>query len=109
MSDEIILERKGRVGSVTLNRPKALNALTQPMVLGLDARLKEWAADPAIAAVVVRGAARDDGRVPFCAGGDIRLLYGEQDDPTVTSPPSSTRRNTGSTPSSSATPSPMSR
>ena len=81
MSDEIILERKGRVGSVTLNRPKALNALTQPMVLDLDARLKEWAEDPAIAAVVVRGAAREDGRVPFCAGGDIRLLYGERDDP----------------------------
>ena len=66
---------------MTLNRPKALNALTQPMVLGLDARLKEWAEDPSVAAVVVRGAARDDGRVPFCAGGDIRLLYGEQDDP----------------------------
>ena len=81
MSDEIILERKGRVGSVTLNRPKALNALTQPMVLDLDARLKEWSEDPAIAAVVVRGAAREDGRVPFCAGGDIRLLYGERDDP----------------------------
>ena len=81
MSDEIILERKGRIGSVTLNRPKALNALTQPMVLGLDARLREWAQDPAIAAVVIRGAAREDGRVPFCAGGDIRLLYGERDDP----------------------------
>ncbi len=81
MSDEIILEQKGRVGSITLNRPRALNALTQPMVLGLDARLREWAEDPAIAAVVIRGAARDDGRVPFCAGGDIRLLYGERDDP----------------------------
>ena len=81
MSDEIILERKGRVGSVTLNRPKALNALTQPMVLDLHARLEEWAEDTAIAAVVVRGAAREDGRVPFCAGGDIRLLYGERDDP----------------------------
>ncbi len=81
MNEEIILERKGRVGSVTLNRPKALNALTQPMVLDLDARLKEWAEDPSITAVVVRGAGRDDGRVPFCAGGDIRLLYGEQDDP----------------------------
>lgn len=81
MSDEIILERKGRVGSVTLNRPKALNALTQPMVLDLDARIREWAADESLAAVVVRGATRDDGRVPFCAGGDIRLLYGERDDP----------------------------
>ena len=81
MSDEIILERKGRTGSVTLNRPKALNALTQPMVLALDARLREWAADDSLAAVVVRGAAREDGRVPFCAGGDIRLLYGERDDP----------------------------
>lgn len=81
MSDEIILERKGRTGSITLNRPKALNALTQPMVLALDARLREWAADDSLAAVVVRGAAREDGRVPFCAGGDIRLLYGERDDP----------------------------
>ena len=81
MSDEIILERKGRTGSVTLNRPKALNALTQPMVLELDARLREWAEDPGVAAVVVRGAAREDGRVPFCAGGDIRLIYGEQSDP----------------------------
>ena len=81
MSDEIILERRGRVGSVTLNRPRALNALTQPMVLGLDPRLREWADDPSVACVVIRGAARDDGRVPFCAGGDIRLLYGERDDP----------------------------
>ena len=80
MSDEIILERKGGIGSVTLNRPAALNALTQPMVLGLDARLREWAADPAIAAVVIRGAARDADRAPFCAGGDIRLLYGERGD-----------------------------
>lgn len=81
MSDEIVLERKGRTGSVTLNRPKALNALTQPMVLALDARVREWADDPSIVAVVIRGAAREDGRVPFCAGGDIRLLYGERDDP----------------------------
>ena len=57
MSDEIILERKGRVGSVTMQRPKALNALTQPMVVDLDTRLREWADDPAIAAVVIRGAA----------------------------------------------------
>lgn len=79
--DEIVLERSGRVGSVTLNRPRALNALTQPMVVALDARLREWADDPAVAAVVVRGAARDDGRVPFCAGGDIRLLYDQRADP----------------------------
>lgn len=79
--DEIVLERVGRVGSVTLNRPRALNALTQPMVVALDARLREWADDPAVAAVVVRGAAREDGRVPFCAGGDIRLLYDRRADP----------------------------
>ena len=81
MRDEIVLERSGRVGSVTLNRPRALNALTQPMVVALDARLREWAGDPAVAAVVVRGAAREDGRVPFCAGGDIRLLYDRRADP----------------------------
>lgn len=78
---EILLAVTGGLGEITLNRPKALNAVTQPMVTAMDAQLKTWAEDPAIGAVVVRGAPRDETRVPFCAGGDIRLIYDERNDP----------------------------
>jgi enoyl-CoA hydratase len=69
--DEILFEAKGGVGLVTLNRPQALNALTLGMVHELDARLRDWAGDPAVRCVVVQGA----GDRAFCAGGDIRALY----------------------------------
>jgi enoyl-CoA hydratase len=59
----------GRVGLITLNRPKALNALDQQMCLAIDAALKVWEKDDAIAAVVIRGA----GGRAFCSGGDVRL------------------------------------
>ncbi len=68
---ELIRERRGRIGLVTLNRPKALNALTPGMVRGLAEALDAWERDDAVAAVVVTGA---PGKA-FCAGGDIRLLY----------------------------------
>jgi enoyl-CoA hydratase len=80
-ADELIVERAGQVGSITLNRPRVLNVLTPVMVDGLNATLKAWAKDPAVKAVVIRGAARDDGKVPFCAGGDIRMLYEQRVDP----------------------------
>jgi enoyl-CoA hydratase len=69
--NEIIFERRGAVGLITLNRPKALNALTHSMVVAMHARLKEWADDSAIACVVIQG----EGERAFCAGGDIRALY----------------------------------
>lgn len=65
--DEILFERRGRIGLVTLNRPAALNALSHAMVLSLAERLTEWGADDSLAAVVVRGRGR-----AFCSGGDIR-------------------------------------
>ncbi|MBV9077551.1 MAG: enoyl-CoA hydratase/isomerase family protein [Methylobacteriaceae bacterium] len=68
---EIICEARGAVGLVTLNRPQALNALTSGMVDALAAALRDWARDPAIGCVVVRGA----GGRAFSAGGDIRALY----------------------------------
>lgn len=68
---EILFGRAGGIGHVTLNRPKALNALTLSMVRALDAQMEAWAIDPAIHAVVVRGA----GDRAFCAGGDIAALY----------------------------------
>lgn len=65
--DEILFERRGRIGLVTLNRPAALNALSHAMVRSLAERLGEWGADDSLAAVVVRGIGR-----AFCSGGDIR-------------------------------------
>ena len=71
MNDEILFEQRGSAGLVTLNRPKALNALTHDMAVAMLARLKDWAADDAVQTVVIQG----QGDRAFCAGGDIRTLY----------------------------------
>jgi enoyl-CoA hydratase len=68
---EIRFERRGPLGLVTLDRPQALNALTMEMCRAFKARLDAWAQDPAVEAVVVRGA----GERAFCAGGDIRAIW----------------------------------
>jgi len=68
---DIQFEVRGRAGFVTLNRPQALNALTLPMIEAMDARLAAWATDPAVDAVVARGA----GDRAFCAGGDVRAIW----------------------------------
>jgi enoyl-CoA hydratase len=68
---EILFDRRGGAGLVTLNRPKALNAVTLGMVRGLAQQLAEWAGDPAVTRVVVTAA----GARAFSAGGDIRDLY----------------------------------
>ena len=70
--DDIRLERRGGLVVVTLNRPRALNALTMPMCQTLDAGLTSWQADPSVHAVLIKGA----GERAFCAGGDVRWLYG---------------------------------
>lgn len=71
MSDDILFEKRGHAGFVTLNRPKALNALSFDMVRALARQLTAWESDPGIAHVVVTGA----GDKAFCAGGDIRSIY----------------------------------
>ena len=63
---EILFSVRGPLGLVTLNRPQALNALTIGMYRAFDRQLALWQRDPAIKAVVVRGAGR-----AFCAGGDV--------------------------------------
>jgi enoyl-CoA hydratase len=70
MTDELIIRVEGKVGRISLNRPKAIHSLTLPMVHGMVEALANWANDPAITAVIVDHA---EGR-GFCAGGDIRLL-----------------------------------
>ncbi|HEX6103295.1 MAG TPA: enoyl-CoA hydratase/isomerase family protein [Alphaproteobacteria bacterium] len=72
-ADDILFERRGGLGLVRLNRPQALNALTLEMSRRLDAMLKEWAADPEVRLVAIRGV----GERAFCAGGDVRALYKE--------------------------------
>ena len=70
MSD-IDIRVEGRCGRVTLNRPAALNALSEPMCVALDAALVAWASDDSIDLVVIDAA----GERAFCAGGDIAELY----------------------------------
>jgi enoyl-CoA hydratase len=70
-TDEILLERQGGLALVTLNRPKALNTLTLGMYRTLDPDLLAWGKDPAVRAVLIRGA----GGRAFCAGGDVRAIF----------------------------------
>ena len=73
MTDEphVLFEQRGAAGLITLNRPKALNALTHGMCIAMKAKLDEWARDASVQTVVIQGA----GEKAFCAGGDIRSLY----------------------------------
>lgn len=72
----------GGIGLITLNRPKALNALSLAMVQALLATLQAWRDDPAVFAVAIRGSNKI-GRPGspeslfggFCAGGDIRFFH----------------------------------
>ncbi|MDH6136283.1 enoyl-CoA hydratase [Kitasatospora sp. MAA4] len=69
--DSVLARKDGRVGRLTLNRPRAINALDHAMVRRLDAVLADWAVDQEVAAVVVTGA----GERGLCAGGDIRFFH----------------------------------
>jgi len=71
---EVIFDHKGSIGLITLNRPKALNALSLSMVKMIHAQLLNWERDNKIFAVVIQGA----GDKTFCAGGDIRVLYNKR-------------------------------
>lgn len=71
MSEFIETRIVNHVGLITLNRPKALNALSPDMIRSLTAALLQWAEDPQVYAVFVRGV----GEKGFCAGGDIRYFY----------------------------------
>ncbi len=70
MTDDILIHTHGRVGHISLNRPKALHALTLDMCHAMSAALSKWADDDQIEAVILDHA---EGR-GFCAGGDINLL-----------------------------------
>lgn len=69
-TDEVLFARQGPLGRIRLNRPRAINALTQGMVASMQAQLELWAGDDAVTAVALEGA----GERGLCAGGDVRAL-----------------------------------
>lgn len=79
---ELLIERRGSVGFITLHRPKALNALSLAMVQELLAVLTTWRDDPTVQVVAIRGSNKvgrpgtpDSLFGGFCAGGDIRFFH----------------------------------
>ncbi|OOP62468.1 3-hydroxyisobutyryl-CoA hydrolase [Arthrobacter sp. SRS-W-1-2016] len=68
---EVLFEKRGHLGVITLNRPQAVNALTSGMVHAMLEQLTEWADDDGVKTVLVHGA----GERGLCAGGDIVAIY----------------------------------
>ncbi|MFF6952724.1 enoyl-CoA hydratase/isomerase family protein [Streptomyces iakyrus] len=74
--EPVLFHTSGRAAHITLNRPRALNALTHTMVRRIDEALTEWERDPAVETVVITGA----GERGLCAGGDIRAIHDDARD-----------------------------
>jgi enoyl-CoA hydratase len=72
MTDLIVTEQ-GAAGRATLNRPKALNAITHQMLLDLEIAMRDWAANDNVKIALIDAV----GDRAFCAGGDIVDLYNE--------------------------------
>lgn len=70
--ETILFERRDRVAIVTLNRPKALNALNTQLMLEVTGLLVELGSDPDIGAIVLTGSAR-----AFAAGADIKEMQNQ--------------------------------
>jgi enoyl-CoA hydratase len=68
---ELLIRVEGRVGRLTLNRPKALHSLTLNMCQLMTEALLAWQDDPAVELVMID----HSGERGFCSGGDIRMLY----------------------------------
>ncbi|MBS7807127.1 enoyl-CoA hydratase/isomerase family protein [Variovorax sp. PCZ-1] len=76
----VLVEERGNAGLITLNRPKALNALSLGMVRQITAALLKWRDQANIQLVAIRGTGKlpDGSFAPFgsfCAGGDIRFFH----------------------------------
>jgi enoyl-CoA hydratase len=70
--ENILAERRGTVGLITLNRPKALNALNAALIAEIGAAFDDLEGDPVIAAIVLTG-----GEKAFAAGADIKEMAGK--------------------------------
>src|ERR1700735_696808 len=67
---EVLIETRGRLGLITLNRPKALNALSLGMIEVIEAALADWGGDERVGAVLIHGA----GDKAFRGGWDVRAI-----------------------------------
>jgi len=67
---EVIVDRIDSKGVITLNRPKALNALNLSMIRAMYPQVKAWEEDPSINMILIKGT----GGKAFCAGGDVRAV-----------------------------------
>ncbi|MGW2692966.1 enoyl-CoA hydratase/isomerase family protein [Streptomyces sp. NPDC001296] len=74
--EPVLFHIAGRAARITLNRPRALNALNHAMVRRIDEALTAWEHDPAVQTVVITGA----GERGLCAGGDIRAVHDDARD-----------------------------
>jgi enoyl-CoA hydratase len=70
MTEDILVAKAGRIGRISLNRPKAIHALNLAMCQAMIEALLKWRGDNGIEAVIID---HSEGR-GFCAGGDIRML-----------------------------------
>merc|ERR1711998_3535 len=70
-SKEVEVVQSAGVRFVTLNRPKALNALSLPMVRSMYPLYRDWMENENVRLIVQEGA----GEKAFCAGGDVASLY----------------------------------
>ena len=70
MTSDVLTRKTGPIGHISLNRPKAIHALTLEMCHTMSAALTEWASDDEVQAIIID---HHDGR-GFCAGGDIAFL-----------------------------------
>ena len=68
---DILIRENGHVGHITLNRPKALNALTYDMILEIEKALISWKENTKIKLILVDS----NGDKAFCSGGDVSNLY----------------------------------
>jgi len=68
---DIQIRKIGKCGRITLNRPKALNALSYENCLAIEKALDMWRNDDDVAMIVIDA----KGEKAFCAGGDIQVMY----------------------------------
>jgi len=70
---DVLTQTRGALGLITLDRPRALNALTEAMCVAVHTALNGFALDPAVRAVAIEGA----GERAFCAGGDVVQMHAD--------------------------------
>lgn len=69
----VLTEKRGAVGLITLNRPKALNALNSQLIAEINAAARAFDSDATVGAIVITGSER-----AFAAGADIKEMAGKE-------------------------------